>query len=80
MVCISCKSISEKNNKDYYFNYPTNNIIYLSQINHKIDLLNLCDKCYKNDFMSRKIIKLSNEELQLHKKYLKSDLQKNNYN
>tara|TARA_Y100000590_G_scaffold438169_1_gene560651 strand:- start:5078 stop:5755 length:678 start_codon:yes stop_codon:yes gene_type:complete len=34
----------------------------------------------KNNNISRKIIKLSDEENKLHKKYLQSDLTKNNYN
>ena len=34
----------------------------------------------KNNITSRKIVKLSEEELKLHKKYLKSYLPKNNYN
>ena len=33
----------------------------------------------KNNNIERKIIKLSDDELKLHKKYLKSQLQKNNY-
>ena len=37
------------------------------------------DNMYKNN-ISRKIIKISDEEIQLHKKYLKSSLQKNYYN
>ena len=34
----------------------------------------------KNNSISRKIVKLSDDELKLHKKYLKSQLLKNNYN
>jgi len=34
----------------------------------------------KNNDMSRKIVKLSDDELKLHKKYLQSQLPKNNYN
>ena len=34
----------------------------------------------QNNNMSRKVIKLSNDELKLHKKYLQSQLTKNNYN
>ena len=34
----------------------------------------------KNNNISRKIIKLSDDELELHKKYLQSQLPKNNYN
>jgi DNA polymerase III subunit epsilon len=34
----------------------------------------------KDRNLSRKIIKITNDELKLHKKYLKSDLVKNNYN
>ena len=37
-------------------------------------------KTIKNNNISRKIIKLKNEELELHKKYLRSQLPKNNYN
>ena len=40
--------------------------------------LNYNDK--KNNNTPRKIIKLNNDELQLHKKYLQSHLSKNNYN
>ena len=34
----------------------------------------------KNNNISRKITKLSDDELELHKKYLQSQLPKNNYN
>ena len=43
-------------------------------INSKFD-----DNVYKSN-ISRKIIKISDEEIQLHKKYLKNSLQKNYYN
>ena len=39
----------------------------------------LINSIKKNIKIKRKIIKPSNEELQLHQKYLKSDLQKNYY-
>ena len=34
----------------------------------------------KNNSISRKIVKLRDDELKLHKKYLQSQLLKNNYN
>ena len=63
--------------------------VYINLLDQKEPKLNLesseiinpkfNDNVYKNN-ISRKIIKISDEEIQLHKKYLKSSLQKNYYN
>jgi len=63
--------------------------VYINLLDQKEPKLNLesneiispkfSDNMYKNN-ISRKIIKISDEEIQLHKKYLKSSLQKNYYN
>ena len=63
--------------------------VYINLLDQKEPKLNLesseiisqkfNDNMYKNN-ISRKIIKISDEEIQLHKKYLKSSLQKNYYN
>ena len=63
--------------------------VYINLLDQKEPKLNLesseiisskfNDNIYKNN-ISRKIIKISDEEIQLHKKYLKSSLQKNYYN
>jgi len=64
--------------------------VYINLIDQKMPKLNLVsneiiDSIITNDTskknnISRKIIKPSNDELQLHKNYLKSDLPKNYYN
>ena len=63
--------------------------VYINLLDQKEPKLNLesseiisqkfNDNMYKNN-ISRKIIKISNEEAQLHKKYLQSSLKKNYYN
>ena len=63
--------------------------VYINLLDQKEPKLNLesseiinpkfNDNVYKNN-ISRKIIKISDEELQLHKKYLQSSLKKNYYN
>jgi len=63
--------------------------VYINLLDQKEPKLNLesseiinpkfNDNVYKNN-ISRKIIKISDEEIQLHKKYLQSSLQKNYYN
>ena len=63
--------------------------VYINLLDQKEPKLNLesneiispkfSDNMYKNN-ISRKIIKISDEEIQLHKKYLKSSLQKNYFN
>ena len=63
--------------------------VYINLLDQKEPKLNLesseiispkfNDNMYKNN-ISRKIIKISNEEIQLHKKYLQSSLKKNYYN
>ena len=63
--------------------------VYINLLDQKEPKLNLesseiisqkfNDNMYKNN-ISRKIIKISDEELQLHKKYLQSSLKKNYYN
>ena len=63
--------------------------VYINLLDQKEPKLNLesseiinskfNDDVYKNN-ISRKIIKISDEEIQLHKKYLKKSLQKNYYN
>ena len=63
--------------------------VYINLLDQKEPKLNLesseiinpkfNDNIYKNN-ISRKIIKISDEEMQLHKKYLKTSLQKNYYN
>ena len=63
--------------------------VYINLLDQKEPKLNLesseiisqkfNDNMYKNN-ISRKIIKISDEEIQLHKKYLKSSLQINYYN
>ena len=63
--------------------------VYINLLDQKEPKLNLesseiinpkfNDNVYKNN-ISRKIIKISDEEIQLHKKYLKSSLQKNYFN
>ena len=63
--------------------------VYINLLDQKEPKLNLesneiirpkfSDNMYKNN-ISRKIIKISNEEAQLHKKYLQSSLKKNYYN
>ena len=63
--------------------------VYINLLDQKEPKLNLesseiispkfNDDMYKNN-ISRKIIKISNEEIQLHKKYLQSSLKKNYYN
>jgi len=63
--------------------------VYINLLDQKEPKLNLesseiinpkfNDNVHKNN-ISRKIIKISDEEIQLHKKYLQSSLQKNYYN
>ena len=63
--------------------------VYINLLDQKEPKLNLesseiisqkfNDNMYKNN-ISRKIIKISDEEIQLHKKYLQSSLKKNYYN
>ena len=63
--------------------------VYINLLDQKEPKLNLesseiinpkfNDNVYKNN-ISRKIIKISDEEIQLHKKYLQSSLKKNYYN
>ena len=63
--------------------------VYINLLDQKEPKLNLesseiinpkfNDNVHKNN-ISRKIIKISDEEIQLHKKYLQSHLPKNNYN
>ena len=63
--------------------------VYINLLDQKEPKLNLesndiispkfSDNMYKNN-ISRKIIKISDEEIQLHKKYLQSSLKKNYYN
>jgi len=63
--------------------------VYINLLDQKEPKLNLesseiinpkfIDNVYKNN-VSRKIIKISDEEIRLHKKYLQSSLQKNYYN
>ena len=63
--------------------------VYINLLDQKEPKLNLesseiinpkfNDNVYKNN-ISRKIIKTSDEEIQLHKKYLQSSLKKNYYN
>jgi len=63
--------------------------VYINLLDQKEPKLNLesseiisqkfHDNVYKNN-ISRKIIKISDEEIQLHKKYLQSSLKKNYYN
>ncbi len=59
----------------------------LDQKEPKLNLVNNDSSISKVDFkiseeqsLNRKIVKVSDEELSLHKKYLKTHLQKNNYN
>ena len=64
--------------------------VYINLLDQKEPKLNLesgriIDSQYnnntrKNNNISRKIIKPNDDELQLHQKYLKSHLTKNNYN
>ena len=64
--------------------------VYINLLDQKEPKLNLTssriidsqynDNTRKNNNISRKIIKLNDDELSLHKKYLKSYLPKNNYN
>ena len=64
--------------------------VYINLLDQKAPKLNLessgvinskfNSNARKNNNISRKIIKLSDDELELHKKYLQSQLSKNNYN
>jgi hypothetical protein len=58
MVCLSCHSNNNYYDNNYY-NNQNNNIIHIVQLNNKIDLLNLCNKCYEKE---TKIISSQNKE------------------
>ena len=65
--------------KEVYINLLDQKEPKLNLESSEIISLKFNDNMYKNN-ISRKIIKISDEEIQLHKKYLKSSLQKNYYN
>ena len=65
--------------KEVYINLLDQKTPKLNFENHEIIDLKYNDNTRKNNNISRKIIKHNNEELLLHKKYLKSDLPKNYY-
>ena len=65
--------------KEVYINLLDQKEPKLNLENSEIISQKFNDNMYKNN-ISRKIIKISDEEIQLHKKYLKSSLQKNYYN
>ncbi len=65
--------------KEVYINLLDQKEPKLNLESSEIINLKFNDNVYQNN-ISRKIIKISNEEVQLHKKYLQSSLKKNYYN
>tara|TARA_B100000686_G_C16505277_1_gene819219 strand:- start:54 stop:731 length:678 start_codon:yes stop_codon:yes gene_type:complete len=66
--------------KEVYVNLLDQKEPKLNLKNDSITDLKFSYKINKNNNMLRKIIKPSDDELKLHKKYLQTQLQKNNYN
>ena len=66
--------------KEIYFNLLDQKELKLNLESSGVINSKFNSNARKNNNISRKIIKLSDDELELHKKYLQSQLPKNNYN
>ena len=66
--------------KEIYFNLLDKKELKLNLESSGVINSKFNSNARKNNNISRKIIKLSDDELELHKKYLQSQLPKNNYN
>ena len=66
--------------KEIYFNLLDKKELKLNLESSGVINSKFNSNARKNNNISRKIIKLSDDELELHKKYLQSQLSKNNYN
>ena len=66
--------------KEIYFNLLDQKELKLNLESSGVINSKFNSNARKNNSISRKIIKLSDDELELHKKYLQSQLSKNNYN
>ena len=66
--------------KEIYFNLLDQKELKLNLESSGVINSKFNSNARKNNNISRKIIKLSDDELELHKKYLQSQLSKNNYN
>ena len=66
--------------KEVYVNLLDQKEPKLNLVNNDSSISNFNTKINKEQSLNRKIIKVNDEELLLHKKYLKAHLQKNNYN
>jgi DNA polymerase-3 subunit epsilon len=66
--------------KEVYVNLLDQKEPKLNLVNNESSVLKVNLKINKEQNLTRKIIKIKDEELLLHKKYLKNYLQKNNYN
>ena len=66
--------------KEIYFNLLDQKELKLNLESSVVINSKFNSNARKNNNISRKIIKLSDDELELHKKYLQSQLPKNNYN
>ena len=66
--------------KEVYINLLDQKEPKLNLKSNEIGDLEFSHNTRKNNNVSRKIIKLSDDELKMHKKYLQSQLPKNNYN